>query len=568
MITKEYLQNNEKYKDLLSQITIDDCTIDNIINYEYYNYPETIDICNFISKFNRHLFNDKIPIVNDADIPQLIALYECSNNHLFNAYLISLLWLNPKSRANINLESEMFDICSFIIQYYQTASGYLPFHFFTYFYNYFISNSFNKQRKKFFFYIYNELIKLNNVNAYAIASYKEMIDSAILYNFISADDFEQTSWFYLKDLEDLIFKDITVIEEIEGIVDLVISKYKDKKSLKLNLAHFLFNNINIFSFTLKQEKLVKAVKILEEIGDPNSEVNRYKLILEEINKDILSKIEPKYMPFPKGITDKIIEERRKFFDINKSISNLHRFLLITMDLEIITQSDLKSQIDIFDKNSVFLSFVKTQYLDRDGYIITNDHLPEEKRNFIFKAGQHIDLILETYYKNKIDSFFYYFKYDEDIDLFLDDILSKSLISDPNRQDYLKKIIKEILNNNIDTNLRNLISELENGMRYFFNSNGISTREYKAGKLVNVDFNGMLKDVPNNQFRNLLLEYLDDDFVFILEYLMILSPGGNIRNDVMHGNMDPEEMKSYKCYYLFFLILKLYIGFHFCKLDDN
>jgi len=126
----------------------------------------------------------------------------------------------------------------------------------------------------------------------------------------------------------------------------------------------------------------------------------------------------------------------------------------------------------------------------------------------------------------------------------------------------------ILKKEIDTNLRNLISELEDGLRFFFLNHHLSTTEIKGSKVINVDLNTIFNDVTNNKYRMLLLEYIDDDFVFLLEYLMILSPGGNIRNDVMHGIMPPEEMNSYKCWYAALLIIKLYIGFHCCSLEEN
>jgi len=448
LINQELVTGNEGFKDMISNISIDNCTIDNLLDYKYSQQENTKEIFDFIIKFNKYNFADQKIIVGNDDFEQLIILKSSSTNALFSAYLASLISLNDIGINKIDFYNEMISICKMIIKHYNKAQGYLPYHFFEYFLNCAASKMKLKELKRFFDECYSELLYLVNDNKYVIASLLGMIVSAKATGKISNVEIVKWAEIYLSTLQHDRYQEIQMIECKEEIAELVIPLVKNDKKiqLKLDLAHFLFNHKDIFIFTQKQEKLVKCITLLKNIDDPLEELNEYKIALTESNNETLSQIHEKSIPLPKKVVDLAMEEREKIFTFMEKMSDFSRFIYITFDLDLIKKSLLEYQINIMKKNSVFFSLIPSYHLDRFGNIIKNEQFSIEKREFLDNAVQPFDIILMTYFRDRLDAFLNYFSYDSETDAFLDSVFKNNLICNKTRTTYLKRIVSGILKN--------------------------------------------------------------------------------------------------------------------------
>ncbi|PKL01245.1 MAG: hypothetical protein CVV56_01210 [Tenericutes bacterium HGW-Tenericutes-1] len=558
------ITKNDYLDEMISSVTLENSSVRFLFDRKYSQLCGSAEVYDYISKFNKYNYDNQKIFVSDEDVRFLVSLKNYSNNHLLNSYLCTLISLNDNEKNKFIFYDEISSICLEIIDSYTISKNFNSYNFFKHFVRSSLYMFHKGQVKLLYNTILAKLSVLSIYNIYYVSSINFMLKIASENTVISTNKLLEYSSIYISKINEITYDNQHFMEKIIYIVEFHISNNQNtlKKELKLKLAHFIFNNISLYSFTEKQLILKKCIELLSEVDDPNNEINKYHVELQKANEESLKNLEKIQTPYSKKLTDVLNKQRIDIFASFEKKNNVRRLLVLAVDDDLIKRDDLYNLSDTFGKELVF-NCGKKYILNRDGSIINNYLNSEKKNEFYFNLSYLFNNILDLEFRNLLDAFLFYFSYDESIDVFINDILMNNPICEKERISYLNKYIKGILNRDIDNNIRSLISELENGLKYFFKNQNLPITNLKNRNIYSINLNNILKDDEKNVWRKCLSEFIDGDYLFLLEYLLVSPGGGNIRNDVMHGNVPPDEMNSYMYWYLFFLIIRLYIGFKGC-----
>jgi len=356
-------------------------------------------------------------------------------------------------------------------------------------------------------------------------------------------------------------KDIHEFEIYDKIFDYAKTYTKPKKDVALQHANYIFSNLDLMHYTIRQSNLEKAVMYVSEFSDDQALINQYKIELDKANNEVLNSIQSHNVPLGKDLTDALIKHDEMIRTTFESMSSFKLFSTLIMSLKIITVEEIKEQSIGLRKSSFTFDFIPIVLVDpKSGKTIkTNDSSELAASNIAF------NIIIQTAVAPVMVGFLNSFKMDQEVESFIEQLLINNPICRPTKKQTVKNAIIGVLNKNFNVHLNNLISTFEDGLRYFFENSGISTTEFVRGHQSKIDMNDIFRDDSSNIYKNKLLEFMTDDMFSLMQLLSVGANGYNIRNKVMHGEFEDNDYLSLSAIYFAHLIILCYFGFY-CNIE--
>lgn len=352
-------------------------------------------------------------------------------------------------------------------------------------------------------------------------------------------------------------KDIVELEIYEKVFDFAKEYSKPKKEYSLQLAKYIFSNLDLMHFTIKQSKLEKAVSYLSDNSDDILLINQYKLELDKANKEVLNSLQTHIIPLDEKTTTEFEKYNAMLMKKFESMSSLKLLINLIMSMKIISANEILDQSTNIRKKSFTWDLIPVVLIDpKHGKSIKSDNSSEAAA-----SNMAFSIIMQTSVDPIIIAFLNTFKVDQEVEMFVDEILINNPICRPSKMKTVRNAIIGILNHDFSTHLSNLISTFEDGLRFFFDNSKISTTEFVRGNQSKIDMNDIFRDAPNNLYKNKLLEFLTDDMYNLIQFISVGSNGYNIRNKVMHGDFEDQDYRTTVPIYLSYLIIICYFGFY-------
>lgn len=356
-------------------------------------------------------------------------------------------------------------------------------------------------------------------------------------------------------------KDIHEFEIYDKIFDYAKTYTRPKKEVALQHANYIFSNLDLMHYTIRQSTLEKAVMYVSDFSDDQALINMYKIELDKANNEVLSSIQSHNVPLDKDLTNALIKHDEMIRTTFESMSSFKLFTTLIMSLKIISADEIKDQSTKLRKSSFTFDFIPIVLVDpKSGKTIkTNDSSELAASNIAF------NIIIQTAVAPVMVGFLNTFKMDQEVESFIEQLLINNPICRPTKKQTVKNAIIGILNKDFNVHLNNLISTFEDGLRYLFENSGISTTEFVRGHQSKVDMNDIFRDDSSNIYKKKLLEFLTDDMFKLIQLLSVGTNGYNIRNKVMHGDFEDKDYLSFTAIYFAYLIILCYFGFY-CNIE--
>lgn len=544
------LQEVKKIKDILDNYDL--TKVDTYCFFDVFKNPisSVHNLCNFLHEHEYKSSNIKY---NYEDIIlELIDLTECisvkcilyEKLHNIDSYLESYIRLIPAS------------IRELLVSIKET-SDYRPVNRIVYLFKQYIKYVYVKKIKLLKKSVIDQLKKLNdNSNRYYARVLIEVITLSQNMKITSSTDFQYCDSL-LDQVKNVKAKDMFEFNEYEKLFEFMISSNKPKKKYCLDLAKYIYNNLEIMHDMQKQDKLYKACDYAEKFSDDEELKNMYKLEYSRISKKVLDSMEMRRIPLGLEEEELMQQEQEKRDMYFEKLSNLQQLLEVFFNITIISEKDLDKQADIMSNESFIFDFIPTSPIDpKTGMLVKSD---DSKKLVLRNTAFNIHLQIAVF--PIFISFVRKFSVDDEVESFIGAMLRDNMICRPTKIISVKTSIIGILKKDYSIHLRNLVADFEDGLKYFFENNNLSTIQYERGHQSRIDMNDIFRVDEKNIFRNKLLEYMNDDMVFILMYLGVSSTGYNLRNKLMHGEIDDEEYSTGSVLYFSFLIIQTYFGFY-------
>jgi len=554
VLTIEKLMNCSEYKSIVSNYDLNH--LDNtMFLYELSkSFPCIHEIFDFVDKYN-YIEKQR----TDENEAIMLELINQSNNTSIKCLLIEKLLYKESHISNyVDLAKKSINE---LIQFLPKADTYAPSNRIEYLLNKLKTYLSPEDTKILLNEIFASLNNMQNLmNKYLARVFYKILTVLQDMNITSKAHFEFT-----KDLTTFALsskpKDIHEFEIYDKIFDYAKTYTKPKKDVALQHANYIFSNLDLMHYTIRQSNLEKAVMYVSEFSDDQTLINQYKIELDKANNEVLNSIQSHNVPLGKDLTNALIKHDEMIRTTFESMSSFKLFSTLILSLKIITVEEIKEQSTGLRKSSFTFDFIPIVLVDpKSGKTIkTNDSSELAASNIAF------NIIIQTAVAPVMVCFLNSFKMDQEVESFIEQLLINNPICRPTKKQTVKNAIIGILNKNFNVHLNNLISTFEDGLRYFFENSGISTTEFVRGHQSKIDMNDIFRDDSSNIFKNKLLEFMTDDMFSLIQLLSVGANGYNIRNKVMHGDFEDNDYLSLSAIYFAYLIILCYFGFY-CNIE--
>jgi Domain of unknown function (DUF4209) len=243
------------------------------------------------------------------------------------------------------------------------------------------------------------------------------------------------------------------------------------------------------------------------------------------------------------ITDEMRQELIKVL----SDENLHIHFLNIAHYFISSKSKMKDKVDTNNKDISLSNLFPTVITDKEGVSIkaltSEDDRAYHENKFYWQINSVFFLIA---IKNFIEK--HHLSSEDCKDLLFDEILYK------NQENTLNAAIKALYNNDYFAMCCISVPLIENGLRQIlFQCDHSIYEENKHSGFENITLSRVLKTLD---------DYLNEDIIFHLKFILNEKAGLNIRNNLSHGLLSDSNFNESTAHSLFhvFMILKLIVGF--------
>ena len=267
------------------------------------------------------------------------------------------------------------------------------------------------------------------------------------------------------------------------------------------------------------------------------------------------------IPLPTDAINKLDNLTSKRLEILGKMSNLDKLKWYIVEVHPFTKTELLEFEKGIEEKSIFAKFCKTIYYDNKKEVINYvDLSKDDEETLKCRSGFHV--LTEFLEFTVCRPFYKSFVLDKEVERYIVNFSKNNKMIDSKNGWDLKFVnyFSDLLNSKTDDLIQKVLPLFENSLRYYFKNEGLYTRKSNSNDFINLGdvFNGF--DKPN-RFRDKLLETIDEDYYWMLCYLLTNRLGFNARNANLHGVDDPNFSRSFTAYYACVLIFRLYIAFY-------
>lgn len=397
----------------------------------------------------------------------------------------------------------------------------------------------------------------------SIVEYLSLTNSFIIDNELK-DIFGVVQYFdiydkYLLDYTDEVNINL-YLDSYKLYYDFLLKKTKNpqKERFKKKYCDFVINNIDFINISTKHVLLNNIRDIMNDLNYSDKDYFIIDKSLEEANHKMLEKLQTQTFWFPKSVTYQIKQFQKEQNEIFFKVNNQDKIVKLLFELTPISISEIKKYID--DNKNQFASMCQKYLLDVDGKVINYKNL-KDYEIFSLNAREYIYIITELYYELFIKIFFNNYSNDLISENFIKKICSSNKLISQDRVEIIVDSFISFFKQNFKESVYDIILELEESLRYYFKS--LKMNVYKKNRSNDlIDLSTIFNNNTVNQYKDKLLEIIDEDFYFTLKWFLVDNYGFQLRHKIAH-RYKSNELYNHKCsIYISIMIFKLYFGFHF------
>jgi hypothetical protein len=344
----------------------------------------------------------------------------------------------------------------------------------------------------------------------------------------------------------------------QSYFDFIKKLFQNKDNIRLakkEFCDFALRHIKVIDYLWGQKNLPIIRDYMDEL---NYSDECYEIIDEKIDscgKEAISHLEEIELKMPDEQNKKISENIKNNTDILLQKTNPEKIVILLLNLPLISKSNISN--DIIEKN-IFSSLCQYRIMDEDGKIINYKELNDDEK-FSLYSTKYFEINVNLFFDLLINPFFSSFVFDSETSKFLDKILTNNKIVPVDRFEGLKSKISLFLNKDFASSVFPIIGCLEPLLRYYFKNERMNTKKRnQSGD--SIGLSDIFSYKKANLYREKLLETIDEDFYFSLEWLLVDKYGYGLRHKIAHGLIKEDKFLSYLSIYAVLLIIKLIIGF--------
>jgi len=508
--------------------------------------------CNCINKYKEIKISD-----NEAEI--LFGLYDESDNIIVKALLDFLLSTNKLYYKNSKLVKDCLEFIHLYFSNISNKDGGLSSHNLEVIMRWTLYK-FPQSKVKISELLFSSIIdnKVSDINYFAVSDYfirdsdlvnvfskEQYLD--ILEKFYNDNPSEKEIYFYSD-----VYKDF--IKYLKSKDNVVYKKWLKK------YCDFILNNIKKFDYHFKQIELQIVRNKMDFLKCYSDE--EYLLLdkeLDDANHEQLSKMQEYTIDIPKEqqkmLDDKILETTNNF----KALNNADKIALLLVLAHPLSLIELKKHYE--DSKKGLSGLVTNNIIDSDGRVINFEKL-KDYEDFSLKSGSTIKIMLGLNFDVLINPFFNTYVSDEESEKYINEIFNNNFLVDKERAFYLSNLYIKFFKMEFINSSYDIVQELEESLRYYFKNKGLNILK-KNGTRDYIGLSQIFNDDETNNYRECLLEIIDEDFYFTLKWFLVDNYGFGLRNKTSHRfNSNRLYEHSYSIYIIIH-ILRLYWGFQKC-----
>lgn len=543
---------NELLEKINKEINNSDIIAWNILDVLYKLKSHNDKISKIISKYCYD--NNKTFVkVEDDDLEIIIEAYDLSYNVLIRAILDYLI-ANSKKRS----ESKLVDDCLEVIKlYFQNIGISKP-----------LDNmiliiiltikKFPNAKGKLKNILLDELLNNSFSSLEIFITLNAFLENNELSKFFNKDEYYSIfEKYYLKSVEKNYVK--LYLTVYSNYIDYLDNFDNDRRKIFIRkYIDFVFENINNIQFYNKQILLPTIRDYMNELDDYSDA--DYSFIYEEIekvNQETLKLLKKVTIDIPNELRPKYFEYIDKQGKKYEKLNNCDKLNYLLWESAPIHMDEIKKNNE--ERANSLSSLFPKYYTDLDGNIINYKSLNVNEK-FSVEAIDWINTCLYIYNEFILNNFFQYYKTDNESENYIKQILSNSLLVSPDKIEYLSSLFIDFFKQDFKNSVYNIVEEFEESLRFYFKNLGMNIRKRdKTNDFIGL--NNIFNDYTKNNYRDKLLEIIDENYYFTLKWFLVDKYGFNLKNKVSHRYEYSNGLyNSTFSIYAVIQIFRLYWGF--------
>ena len=336
---------------------------------------------------------------------------------------------------------------------------------------------------------------------------------------------------------------------------------KNSKETKIKYIDIILKVLNDLNDQWFQGKLQKCRDYIKDTNYHMDKLMDIEKKIEMMGKKAVDMMQEVNIPYP----PEVVKEIEEFCSLRETLlnkkTNISKVIWYFFEFYPFKKSELVDFENGVEKKSVLKYFSNTIYYNNHGEVINYIDLSDDEkdtlkcRNGFYVQSQILEITLcRPFYKT--------FKMDDDVKSCLVDFSKNNKMID-SENGWDRKFVDyliDILEGKIDDLIQKVLPFFENCLRYYFKNEGLYIKKTKSDDFINLgDIFTSLSGV--NQYRDKLLEIIDEDYYWMMCYLLTDRLGFNGRNVNLHGADDPNYSRSFPAYYTCVLIFRMFIPFY-------
>lgn len=331
------------------------------------------------------------------------------------------------------------------------------------------------------------------------------------------------------------------------------NKNKVEQTEKDLISFALLNadKFDVFFIQMEFQKLENLMFDLHCYEDKD-----FKLIEDYIDnsgKENLANMKVVDLKLSKEESEKINEEYIQYANIFKNFDSVKQINELMFQMEPLNIAYIKENIN--SKDNWASHFTENIIFDYDGKIINFDKENSKKYEFSIRGKPYCDICIIASVSFIYNIFMKYLKKDDVFKDYLKKIMFSNKLIENDKALILYRKFLLFFGFNLEDSVFDIISEFESSMRYYLKNSGMSImKRNKKGEVINLND---IFNYDNNSYKSKLLEIIDDDYYFTLEYLLTDRFGCNFKNIASHRFGNPNANFSSEAVYCVLHIFRFY-----------
>lgn len=356
--------------------------------------------------------------------------------------------------------------------------------------------------------------------------------------------------------------DIDIGDGVDGLtVLLFIEQWMKLFSDDTKVAKQKFIDIVLDNYLTKDihESQLYMQRCRDYIGNTKYRTRDLKQLddaIKRIGKSALDRMKEQRIYLPDKAQKALKAQEEAIVETLNALSNIDKLFWLLSNNGPIHKDELIKFDDDFKNESVFAKFVTEHLFDSNGEIINYKELSNtEKDSLRIHTAFNITIQLQ---QTNFYCFNSTFTLDDEVRKYIKDISEHNkLINDVWKNTFVNSFIG-FLEGDFAGIFNNILPMFEGCLRYYLDNEGLYVKKINSGDYINC--NDIFNHNPQNEYRDKLLETIDENYYFILTWLLTDKYGKNLRNKDLHGISNPQESKTLDVYYTEYLILRMFFGY--------